>query len=94
MGRPLLAAGDPELGFRLAALRSGVWLGWILIGAVVAALASDAGARHRSILIGLTLAAGGANAAAMFVPWQEWLQMRRGLRMPLRPARDRSRCAR
>jgi two-component sensor histidine kinase len=78
MGRPLLAAGDPELGFRSAALRSGAWLGWILIAAVVAALASDAGARHRSILIGMTLAACGANAAAMFVPWQEWLQMRRG----------------
>jgi two-component sensor histidine kinase len=78
MGRPLLAAGDPELGFRSAALRSGAWLGWILIAAVVAALASDTGARHRSILIGMTLVACGANAAAMFVPWREWLQMRRG----------------
>jgi two-component sensor histidine kinase len=76
--RQLAATGDPELGLRSAALRSGAWLGWILIAAVVAALASDAGARHRSILIGMTLAACGANAAAMFVPWQEWLQMRRG----------------
>jgi two-component sensor histidine kinase len=78
MDRQLAATGDPELGLRSAALRSGAWLGWILIAAVVAALASDAGARHRSILIGMTLAACGANAAAMFVPWQEWLQMRRG----------------
>jgi two-component sensor histidine kinase len=75
------ASGDrtlSELGLRSAALRAGFWLGWISIVAVVAGLALDVGARHRLLLVGLTLTAAAANAVAMLVPWQNWLASRRG----------------
>jgi two-component sensor histidine kinase len=67
-----------ELGFRSAAVQVGFWLGWISIVAVVAGLALDVGARHRWLLVGLTLTAAGANTLAMVVPWQNWLTSRRG----------------
>jgi two-component sensor histidine kinase len=67
-----------ELAFRFAAVRAGFWLGWISIVAVIASLALDAGTRHRSLLVGLTLTAAAANTVAMVVPWQEWLMSRRG----------------
>jgi two-component sensor histidine kinase len=41
-------------------------------------LALDVGARHRWLLIGLTLGAAAANTVAMIVPWQAWLAARRG----------------
>jgi hypothetical protein len=56
----------------------GFWLGWISIVAVVAGLALDVGARHRWLLVGLTLSAAAANTLAMVVPWQNWLTSRRG----------------
>ena len=67
-----------ELGFRSAAVRVGVVLGWASIAVVLAALALDAAARHRSLLIGLTLCAAAANSVATVVPWREWLAARRG----------------
>jgi two-component sensor histidine kinase len=76
----LAGDGEPalELALRSAALRVGFWLGWISIFVVATALALDGGAKHRWLLVGLTLTAATANAAAMLVPWQEWLPTRRG----------------
>jgi two-component sensor histidine kinase len=76
----LAGDGEPalELALRSAALRVGFWLGWISIFVVAAALALDGGAKHRWLLVGLTLTAAAANTAAMLVPWQEWLPTRRG----------------
>jgi two-component sensor histidine kinase len=67
-----------ELGFRAAAVQVGFWLGWVSIVAVIAGLALDVSARHRWLLVGLTLGAAAANTVAMVVPWQDWLASRRG----------------
>jgi two-component sensor histidine kinase len=67
-----------ELGFRSAVVRAGFWLGWVSIVTVVAGLALDVEARHRGLLIGLTLTAAAANTIAMAVPWRAWLAARRG----------------
>jgi two-component sensor histidine kinase len=67
-----------ELGFRSIAVQVGVLLGWASIVAVLVGLALDVGARHRLLLIGLTLGAAAANTVAMIVPWQTWLAARRG----------------
>ena len=67
-----------ELGFRFAAVQVGYWLGWASIVVVLAGLALDVGARHRSLLVVLTLAAAAGNTAAMVIPWHEWLATRRG----------------
>jgi two-component sensor histidine kinase len=74
------ADSDPqlELDFRSQALQLGQWLGWLSIIAVLGGLALDAGSKHRWLLFAVTLTAACANAAAMFVPWREWLQIRRG----------------
>jgi len=76
-----LRAGDGdthELDFRSQALQLGFWLGWLSILAVLGGLTLDAGAKHRWLLLALTLTAASGNAARMFVPWREWLQIRRG----------------
>jgi two-component sensor histidine kinase len=76
-----LRAGDGdthELDFRSQALQLGFWLGWLSILAVLGGLTLDAGAKHRWLLFALTLTAASGNAALMFVPWREWLQIRRG----------------
>lgn len=70
--------GHVELDFRSQALRLGSWLGWLSIIAVLGGLALDAGSKHRWLLLAVTLTAAFGNAAAMFVPWREWLQIRRG----------------
>jgi two-component sensor histidine kinase len=70
--------GHVELDFRSQALQLGSWLGWLSIIAVLAGLTFDAGSKHRWLLLALTLTAASGNAAAMFVPWREWLQIRRG----------------
>ena len=67
-----------ELGLRSAAVQVGLWLGWVSIVAVLAGLVLDGGARHRWLLLGLTVAAATANTAAMAVPWPSWLASRRG----------------
>jgi two-component sensor histidine kinase len=67
-----------ELAFRARALAVGFWVGWVSIIAVLAGLAFDARARDRWLLIALTITVAGCNAAAMLVPWREWLQARRG----------------
>jgi two-component sensor histidine kinase len=67
-----------ELGLRFAAVQVGYWLGWASIVVVLAGLAFDVSARHRWLLVGLTLAAAAGNTIAMVVPWREWLATRRG----------------
>jgi two-component sensor histidine kinase len=69
---------DAERDLRLAALRAGWWLGWLSIAAVLAGLALDLPARHRLVLIALTIAAAAAHAGVMVVPWQGWLTAGRG----------------
>jgi two-component sensor histidine kinase len=78
LGGPGEGEAALDLGFRSAAVRVGLWLGWASIAAVLAGLALDVGARHRWLLIGLTLGAAAANTIAMVVPWDEWLATRRG----------------
>jgi len=56
----------------------GYWLGWASIGVVLAGLALDTSARHRWLLVGLTLGAAAGNTVAMIIPWREWLAARRG----------------
>src|SRR6185295_10621194 len=66
--------GDPtvELSIRFAALRVGHWLGWASIVVVLAGLALDTSARHRWLLVALTLSAAAGNTVAMIIPWREW----------------------
>jgi two-component sensor histidine kinase len=45
---------------------------------VVVGLALDGGAKHRWLLVGLTVTAAAANMVALLVPWQDWLPTRRG----------------
>ena len=72
------ALPDAEREVRLAALRTGWWLGWLSIAAVLAGLALDLPARHRAALIALTVAAAAAHAGVMVIPWQGWLTAGRG----------------
>jgi len=51
-------------------LRIGPWLGWASMVAVLAGLAV---ASHRDALLALALAAAVLNAAAMLLPWRDWL---------------------
>jgi two-component sensor histidine kinase len=67
-----------ELAFRARALQVGFWLGWLAIVAVLGGLALDVGSKHRWLVLALTLTAAAGNTAAMFVPWREWLEARRG----------------
>ena len=67
-----------ELAFRARALQLGFWLGWLAIVSVLGGLALDVGSKHRWLVLALTLTAAASNTAAMFVPWREWLQARRG----------------
>ena len=67
-----------ELGFRSAAVQVGFWLGWASIAVVLVGLALDVGARHRWLLVGLTVGAAAANTVAMVIPWHAWLASRRG----------------
>jgi two-component sensor histidine kinase len=76
--RGLVQDAISELGFRVAAVQVGFWLGWVSIVAVIGGLALDVSVRHRWLLVGLTLAAAAANTVAMVVPWQDWLSSRRG----------------
>lgn len=67
-----------DLGFRLAALRIGFWLGWASIVVVLIGLALDVQVQHRELLLGVALAAAVGNTAAMVIPWDAWLTRRRG----------------
>ncbi|MDP9284404.1 MAG: sensor histidine kinase [Actinomycetota bacterium] len=82
VGLPAASVGESdaslELGLRFAAVQVGYWLGWASIAVVLVGLALDVGARHRWLLVGLTLAAAAGNTVAMVVPWREWLATRRG----------------
>lgn len=70
------SAIDVEL--RSQTLELGPWVGWLSIAAVAFGLALGMGARHRPLLLALTLTAALANAAGGLIPWREWLQLRRG----------------
>ena len=67
-----------ELAFRARALQLGFWIGWLSIVVVLGGLALHLGSRHLWLLLAATFAAAGCNAAAMLVPWREWLPARRG----------------
>jgi two-component sensor histidine kinase len=67
-----------ELAFRARALQLGFWLGWVAIVAILGGLALDVGSRHRPLVLGVTITAAACNTAALFVPWREWLEARRG----------------
>lgn len=67
-----------DVDLRPAAARVGSWLGWASIVAVLAGLALDTGARHRWLLVAVTVVAAAANGAGTLVPWQHWLVARRG----------------
>jgi two-component sensor histidine kinase len=67
-----------DVAFRARALQLGFWLGWLAIVAVLGGLALDVGARHRSLVLAVTVTAAACNMAARVVPWREWLQSRRG----------------
>jgi two-component sensor histidine kinase len=64
------SAGDADLELRVTMLRIGPWLGWASMVAVLAGLAV---ASHRDALLVLALAAAALNAAAMRLPWRDWL---------------------
>lgn len=70
-----------ELGFRFAVVQAGHRLGWASIAVVLTGVALDVGGRDRRLVIGLTLAAAAGNAAAMLIPWREWLATARGARL-------------
>jgi two-component sensor histidine kinase len=82
--RPGLGRADAEaetsmeLGFRVAAVQIGHWLGWASIVAVLAGLALDVSVQHRWLVVGSTLAAAAGNTVAMLIPWRDWLGTRRG----------------
>jgi two-component sensor histidine kinase len=69
---------EVDLAFRARALELGFWLGWLAIAAALSGLAFDTGSGQRWLVVGLTVAAAACNAAAMFVPWRQWLEDRRG----------------
>ena len=70
--------GHVELAFRARALQLGFWLGWVAIGAVLAGVAFDVGSKQRPLVLAVTVTAAACNMAALFVPWREWLEARRG----------------
>jgi two-component sensor histidine kinase len=67
-----------EFEARLGALRTGFWLGWLSIAAVVAALALGMHTRHPGALVALTAVASAANVAVTMVPWRRLLAAARG----------------
>jgi len=67
-----------SLALCFGVLELGFWLGWLAIAAVFSGLAFDIGSRQRWLVVGLTVAAAVGNAAAMLVPWRQWLEDRRG----------------
>jgi two-component sensor histidine kinase len=78
IGRVERSDRQVELAFRTRALQLGFWAGWFSIIAVLADLALAPSSRHRGLVFALTGLAGAGNAAAMLIPWREWLQVRRG----------------
>ena len=74
-----LTSRPVDLELRASTLRLGTWIGWISILVAVVGLSLRASPQHLWLLLGLTLAAAGANAIAMRVPWRSLLGSRRGL---------------
>jgi len=70
-----------ELDVRLAAMRAGVWLGWLSVAAVLSGLLLDLPARHRAVLFGLIAAAAVANGLVVSVPRRWWTVEKQGERM-------------
>lgn len=69
---------EVEFEFRCASMRTGFWLGWLSVAAVLAALALGLAREHRVEILWLTIVAALAHAVAMLVPWRRWLAARRG----------------
>ena len=78
---PAIRLSESELDLRPAALRAGVWLGWLSVGAVLAGLALGLPARHQAALLGATAVAAIANGVVMAVPRNWWTTQSRGERM-------------
>jgi two-component sensor histidine kinase len=78
LSRAEVSDGHVELAFRARALQLGFWLGWVAIVTVLAGVALDVGSKHRSLVLAVTVSAAACNTAALFVPWREWLEARRG----------------
>jgi two-component sensor histidine kinase len=55
-----------------------VWVGWLSIVAVGAEIAANPALHHRSLVLGLDVAAAVGNLSFALVPWREWLDSRRG----------------
>jgi two-component sensor histidine kinase len=66
---------------RLAALRVGVWLGWLSVLAVAIGLVLGLPARHEVALAALIAAAAAANGIVVTVPRRWWTTARRGRTM-------------
>jgi two-component sensor histidine kinase len=73
-----VTGADVDMGLRFAAVRAGYRLGWASLAVVLAGVAFDGGGRHRWLLVGAVAGAAVGNAAAMLVPWREWLSAWRG----------------
>lgn len=77
----MTTAPQADAEVRLAALRAGVWLGWLSVAALLAVLALGLTVQHRAVLFGLVLAAAAGNALVVAVPRRWWTMAPRGERM-------------
>ena len=67
-----------DVRLRSQTLELAPWIGWLSIAAVGSGLALGMGSAQRPLLLALTLSAALANAAGAWIPWREWLELRRG----------------
>ncbi len=80
MNRMTSRRGDweSEREVQTAALKSGVWLGWFSVAAVLLALALGIHAHHRLLVALLMLAAGISNGLVLRIPQRWWNTPQRG----------------
>src|SRR5579884_574016 len=78
MDPPTARGTSGELEIRPAALRAGVWLGWLSIAAVLSGLALGLSARHRGVVLALIALAAAANGGMLAVPRRWWTARGRG----------------
>jgi two-component sensor histidine kinase len=67
-----------ELEIRPAALRAGVWLGWLSIAAVLSGVALGLSAHHRGLVLVLIALAAAGNGGMLAVPHRWWTDQGRG----------------
>lgn len=75
------AAEKVQLEVRGAALRVGLWLGWLSVVAVAAGVVIGLPARHRFVLLALTAVAALANGTVELAVRRGWATARRGERL-------------